>query len=306
MAFCLGGHAQGDFIPTDQPQLARARGGCLEVGHRVLGVPWGDLSWSRWSLSEGPKPMEWARGLSFEGGQRWSRVQGFWGGRRQWQDGHGMFKIAAGWTSWPAVEVRAPWLEGRLSASRDAPWGNLRMEAMWTLGQRTSMAGSNDGVARAELPWGWTAWWTPNMDSFAPGVRHLVGSAIWEGLASSVAATRPSCLGRPCERHSGETRVLELEFCRGWAIVNARDSRHNQGIALHMVAGARHKWVVLTGASCGMRLAHRRGVFCGICGHGRARGCVRCLCHGSSLGCPPLVTVARSRPANGSVVCEEA
>ena len=40
MVFCLGGHTQGDFIPTDQPQLARARGGCLEVGHRVLGVPW--------------------------------------------------------------------------------------------------------------------------------------------------------------------------------------------------------------------------------------------------------------------------
>ena len=173
MVFCLGGHAQGDFIPTDQPQLARARGGCLEVGHRVLGVPWGELSWSRWSLSEGPKPMEWARGLSFEGGQRWSRVQGFWGGRRQWQDGHGMFKIAAGWTSWPAVEVRAPWLECRLSASRDAPWGNLRMEAMWTLGQRTSMAGSNDGVARAELPWGWTAWWTPNMDGSVMGMPAL-------------------------------------------------------------------------------------------------------------------------------------
>ena len=173
MVFCLGGHAQGDFIPTDQPQLARARGGCLEVGHRVLGVPWGELSWSRWSLSEDPKPMEWARGLSFEGGQRWSRVQGFWGGRRQWQDGHGMFKIAAGWTSWPAVKVRAPWLEGRLSASCDAPWGNLRMEAMWTLGQRTSMAGSNDGVARAELPWGWTAWWTPNMDGSVMGMPAL-------------------------------------------------------------------------------------------------------------------------------------
>ena len=269
MVFCLGGHAQGDFIPTDQPQLARARGGCLEVGHRVLGVPWGELSWSHWSLSEGPKPMEWARGLSFEGGQRWSRVQGFWGGRRQWQDGHGMFKIAAGWTSWPAVEVRAPWLEGRLSASRDAPWGNLRMEAMWTLGQRTSMAGSNDGVARAELPWGWTAWWTPNMDG--------------------------SVMGMPALGWSQDGQ---------WAIVNARDSRHNQGIALHMVAGARHRWVVVTGASCGMRLAHGRGVFCGICGHGRARGCVRCLCHGSSLGCPPLVTVATSWPANGSVVCE--
>ncbi|MGB0149869.1 MAG: hypothetical protein ACPF87_03150 [Flavobacteriales bacterium] len=173
MVFCLGGHAQGDFILTDKPQLARARGGCLEVGHRVLGVSWGELSWSRWSLSEGPKPMEWARGLSFEGGQRWSRVQGFWGGMRQWQDGHGMFKIAAGWTSWPAVEVRAPWLEGRLSASRDAPWGNLRMEAMWTLGQRTSMAGSNDGVSRAELPWGWTAWWTPNMDGSVMGMPAL-------------------------------------------------------------------------------------------------------------------------------------
>ncbi len=264
MVFCLGGHAQVDFIPTDQPQLARARGGCLEAGHRVLGVSWGELSWSRGSLSEGPKPMEWARGLSFEGGQRWSRVQGFWGGRRQLQDGHGMFKIAAGWTSWPALEILGDSICLGCSASR------------------------------------------ASMDSFAPGVRHVVGPAIWEGRARSVAATRPSCLGRPCERHSGETRVLELEFCRGWAIVNARDSRHNQGIALHMVAGARHKWVVVTGASCGMRLAHGRGVFCGICGHGRARGCVRCLCHGSSLGCPPLVTIATSWPANGSVVCEEA
>ena len=104
--------------------------------------------------------------------------QGFWGGRRQWQDGHGMFKIAAGWTSWPAVEVRAPWLEGRLSASRDAPWGNLRMEAMWTLGQRTSMAGSNDGVARAELPWGWTAWWLGRgTDGSWSQARHV--ECVW-------------------------------------------------------------------------------------------------------------------------------
>lgn len=172
--FCLVSHAQREFIARDDPsRSARAGGGCLEVGHRVLGVPWGELSWSRWTVPEGPKPTEWARGFSFEGGARWSRVHGFWGGRRQWKDGHGMFKVSAGWTSWPAVELRAPWLEGRVSASRDAPWGNLRMEAMWTLGQRTTMAVSDDLLARAELPWGWTAWWTPNMDGSTMGLPAL-------------------------------------------------------------------------------------------------------------------------------------
>ena len=109
--FCLVSHAQREFIATDDPsRSARVGGGCLEVGHRVLGVPWGELSWSRWTVPEGPKPTEWARGFAFEGGARWSRVHGFWGGRRQWKDGHGMFKVSAGWTSWPAVEVRTPWL----------------------------------------------------------------------------------------------------------------------------------------------------------------------------------------------------
>jgi len=171
---CMSSHAQVGFIPQDQePRSARAGGGCFAVGHRVLGVPWGTLSWSRWMAAEGAKPIEWAKGLTFEGGSRWSRVHGFWGGMREWDDGNCMFQVSAGLTSWPTIQLRRPWLEGRLSATREAPWGNLRMEARWTIEQRRSTAESNDAVARAESPWAWTAWWTPKVDGAGLGLPAL-------------------------------------------------------------------------------------------------------------------------------------
>jgi len=135
----------------------------LEVGHRVLGVPWDELSWSRWSLSEAPKPMEWARGLSFEGGQRWSRVQGFWGGRRQWLDGHGMFKIAA-FLNWSFVgdgqssmlgihattrELRCTWWLGR---GTNGSWSQARhVECVWRMDEWFS-AGFVGMSGRGDVP----------------------------------------------------------------------------------------------------------------------------------------------------------
>ena len=171
---CLGVNAQSELIlPDREPWSAREGGGCLEIGHRVLGVSWGELSWSSWTVAKGSKPLEWAKGLSFEGGPRWFRGHGFWGGMRQLDEGMCMWQVSAGWTSWPEVEVHQPWMEGRVSASRDAPWGNLRIEAVWTHGRPRSISATNDVVARAELPWAWAAWWVPNVDGTALGLPAL-------------------------------------------------------------------------------------------------------------------------------------
>ena len=165
------GRTQTERLPPGlEARSTRAGGGCLEVGHRVLGVPWGELSWSRWNAADGSKQLEWARGLSLEGGPRWSKVHAFWGGMRQWDGGLAMWQVSAGLTSWPALAIRTPWLACRASASRDAPWGNLRMEAAWTPGQWMSSSQPEDAVARAELPWTWTAWWTPNLEGTAVGL----------------------------------------------------------------------------------------------------------------------------------------
>ena len=89
------------------------------------------------------------------------------GGMRQWDEGMCMWQVSAGWTSWPEVEVHGG------GASRDAPWGNLRIEAVWTHGRLRSISAPNDVVARAELPWAWAAWWVPNVDGTALGLPAL-------------------------------------------------------------------------------------------------------------------------------------
>ena len=87
----------------------------LKLGHRVLGLSWGELSWSQNPKTRprqpssaprsdglchatGPNSLvgvhfgcsnlrEWASGLSFEGGPRWSKAHAFFGGLHQFDEG---------------------------------------------------------------------------------------------------------------------------------------------------------------------------------------------------------------------------
>ena len=175
LLMCIESAAQPEFIsPNRAPLATPAGGGCFEVGHRVLGLSWGELSWSRWTLKDDSNLREWASGLSFEGGPRWSKAHAFFGGLHQFDEGTScMWQMSAGMTSWPFMGVLTPWFECRSSASRDAPWGNVRMEIMWVQGQGLSTSTSEVGSVRGANPWSWTAWWTPRVEGSTMGMPAI-------------------------------------------------------------------------------------------------------------------------------------
>ena len=94
------------------------------------------------------------------------------------------------------------------------------------------------------------------VDGVVSRLRHLDGPAIWERPAGSLAPKRASNVGRPSQGCSVKHAFLNWSFVGDGQSTLLGDSRHDRGIALHVVAGSQHHMVVVTGASCGMRLAH--------------------------------------------------
>ena len=78
LLMCIESAAQPEFIsPNRTPLATPAGGGCFEVGHRVLGVSWGELSWCRWTLKDDSNLREWASAFVMVpnlDAKRWSRL----------------------------------------------------------------------------------------------------------------------------------------------------------------------------------------------------------------------------------------
>ena len=151
-------------------------GGLVQLGHEAVGTPWASAKVSLWGAGPDRTLEEWVVGFHAEDAQVWGRVAVHVGASHDVEDRTQLtWWVQAAVSSWPEVRVRSGHLRWEGVAQHATPWGSVRLTTHATLGPRPSLTlMSSDGrLLLPESPWGWTAWWCPEVEGVDIGLPAL-------------------------------------------------------------------------------------------------------------------------------------